>query len=63
MSVEVETMRELTRALRADKRTEKVEMLRTGGVKKCWTEGVEERGTRLNEEREQGVETRGRVRC
>ena len=56
-------MRELTRALRADKLTEKVEMRGTRGVKKRWTGGVEERGTRPDEERKQGVETQGRVGC
>ena len=57
MSAEVETVRELTRALRTNKLTEKVEMRGTEGVKKRWTGGVEERGTRPDEEHEQGVET------
>ena len=35
----------------------------TGGVKKHWTGGVEERGIRPDEEHEQGVETQRRVRC
>ena len=61
MSAEVETVRELTRALRTNKLTEKVEMRGTKGVKKLWTGGVEERGTGL--EREQGIKMRGRVRC
>ena len=52
-----------TRALREDKPTEKVETHGIGGVKKCWTGGVEERGTRPNMERKQGVEMRGRVGC
>ena len=38
-------------------------MREMGGVKKRWTEGVEETGTRPKEEREEGVETQGRVRC
>ena len=52
-----------TRALREDKPTEKVETHGIGGVKKCWTGGVEGRGSRPDEEREQGVETQERVRC
>ena len=46
-----------------DKPTEKIDMCGTGRVKKCWTRGVEERGTGPNEEHKQGIETRGRVGC
>mgnify|MGYP000090666252 CR=1 FL=1 len=72
-------MRELTRALRADKPTEKVETRgiegnkkrwtraieehETRGIKKRWTRTVEERNPGPDEERQQGVETQGRVRC
>ena len=63
MRAEVAIERELTKVLRADKPTEKIEMCGTGGVKKRWTGGVEERGIRPDEELEQGVETRGRVGC
>ena len=57
MSADVEPTGELTRALRADKPTEKVEMCGTGGVKKHWNGGVEECGTGPDEECKQGVET------
>ena len=63
MSAALATTKVLTRALCAYKPTEKVKMCGTGGVKKRWTGGVEERGIRPDEELEQGVETRGRVGC
>ena len=63
MSAEVAIAREHIRALQTEKPNEKVKIRGAGGVKKRWTRGVEEHGTRPDEEREQGIETQGRVGC
>ena len=55
------TTRELKRACVVDKPTVEVEVHGTRRVKKCQTKGVEGRRAELDEERERGVETPGKV--